>query len=149
MFFLWIFFELLLWFFAGYWKPGDFDPNRVTGAMKGAVLLGFGEILWMSICGGIFVGGFGFYSSYKFYKHPLTIINKERKQRMNQEEDETGFVGENEFHIRGAKLRYGPWPELVEQAEQDAYKAGKILLKYFGLELKVKEPVKKGKQKKG
>lgn len=131
-FLAWCVYELMLWYLAGYWKPGEFDVTSPYGPQRGIVILGFGETLLSSLVGGVTVGGCGALIITKSYVHPITLINR-KKRDLPEQTNDTGFVGENEFIIRGARMKNGPWPAILVQAEKDAFKAAEHLKERYGI----------------
>ncbi len=131
--FAWILLMLLfLWIADGYFDlRGSFRLGRTGGSLTEdiagggvASFPGLGELLFISIMGGLFIGSIGSVVIMKTYKHPFTLFQELlHEARMAN----SSLLADGEWAVRGAELQDTPWAEVIEEARSKAIEAGKTL----------------------
>lgn len=121
--FLWIA-SVLVWLWV---SDGYFSIAETTGGVLGGsktAFPGLGELLFISISGGIFIGALGAVLIAKTYVHPFTTYQDLlHEARMSN----SALLADGEWAVRGAELQDAPWPDIIQEAKDKAIEAGKYL----------------------
>lgn len=131
--FSWILIVLVfLWISDGYFRiAGSFGLGAIGGSVESDItggarveIPGLGELLFISIAGGLIIGSIGAVIITKTYKHPFTLFQELLNEaRMTN----SSLLAEGEWAIRGAEIQDTPWAEVIEEASQKATEAGEYL----------------------
>lgn len=131
--FAWIFLILgFLWIGDGYFNirgtfglglTGSGVSEQITGGAR-VFIPGLGELLFVSIVGGLMVGTLGSILIMKTYRHPFSVYQDLlHEARMSN----SSLLADGEWAVRGAELQDTPWADVVDEAKSKAIEAGKTL----------------------